>query len=341
MRSHLANPFLKLSVHMKIQMRLVGTVTRCPYGTVTRPTFSAVAKAVTQSPSITSRALFTSSTTPSKLLSPSLSSLTTLRPLSSRLRWEAARVSGRAQSAQSLATAGGERHASSTTPTSKSSSPLARDVLKTSPSSKTATSGGSPPPGASRLAFPEHITIYYAGTGKNTFLAMMKLTTIFVFVFFGFVVTPSYLMAHEPWTKTAGVALCGVIPLVYVAFFTSPFVTTIRIHLPVFARSSAEMLKRFARTAPPSTRLDITTMTLIGKPRVSSVRVGDLQPVHRRLGMVNYVRETAALNSKRKWYRFRAVGKFHVQAGNDEKIKTGWVWREIADAIAKRQAPKP
>ena len=101
------------------------------------------------------------------------------------------------------------------------------------------------------------------------------------------------------------------------------------------------MLKRFARTAPPSTRLDITTMTLIGKPRVSSVTVADLQPVQHRLGMVNYVRETAALNAKRKWYRFRAVGKFHVQAGNDEKIKTGWVWREIADAIAKRQVPRP
>ena len=34
--------------------------------------------------------------------------------------------------------------------------------------------------------------IYHAGTGRTIFLACLKLSTLFIFVFFGFVVTPAY-----------------------------------------------------------------------------------------------------------------------------------------------------
>lgn len=41
--------------------------------------------------------------------------------------------------------------------------------------------------------YPERLCIYHAGTGRVTFLACLKLSTIFVFAFFGFVVTPTYI----------------------------------------------------------------------------------------------------------------------------------------------------
>ncbi len=41
-------------------------------------------------------------------------------------------------------------------------------------------------------AFPERLCVYHAGTVRTTFLASLKLSTIFIFVFFGFVVTPAY-----------------------------------------------------------------------------------------------------------------------------------------------------
>lgn len=42
------------------------------------------------------------------------------------------------------------------------------------------------------------MVIYHAGTGKTTFLACLKLTTIFTFAFFGLVATPAYISADEP-----------------------------------------------------------------------------------------------------------------------------------------------
>ncbi|KAK3694686.1 hypothetical protein B0T22DRAFT_78719 [Podospora appendiculata] len=166
-----------------------------------------------------------------------------------------------------------------------------------------------------------------------SFLATLKLSTIFVFVFFDMLLTPSYLAASEPLYKVAAVAVCGFIPLLYVAYSTSPFVTTIHMNLPSFARGSAEILQRFAKSAPGNTRLDVTTMSLIGKPRVSSMTLADLRPVKKRLGMVNYERDTSFANAGRKWWRFRAVGTFNIQKGNDKNIKTGWVWREVENGI--------
>ncbi|KAK0730357.1 hypothetical protein B0H67DRAFT_29480 [Lasiosphaeris hirsuta] len=232
------------------------------------------------------------------------------------------------------------RAASSSTAKSSLSSNSAPSG-KTIPGTKSETSASPTLARAPRLAFPEHLVIYHAGTGKTTFLACLKLTTIFVFVFFGLIVTPSYLAAREPVQKTAAVALCAVVPFIYVAYTTTPFVTAIHLSLPPFARTSAEMLKRFVANVPPTTRLDIQSMSLIGKPRTSSTTVADLRPSNKRFGMVNYERDTKALNKGRKWWRFRAVGKFNVQKGNEGNVKTGWVWQEISKSIAKKAEKKP
>ncbi|KAK4097923.1 hypothetical protein N658DRAFT_256247 [Parathielavia hyrcaniae] len=190
-----------------------------------------------------------------------------------------------------------------------------------------------------KAAYPERLIIYHAGTGKTTFLACLKVTTLFVFGFFDMIMTPAYIAAGEPFLKTAGVALCGLVPAVYVAWSTGPFVAAMHMHLPPYARWSRAILERFARTAPPNTRLDVTTMTLIGKPRVSSMTLADLRPERRRFGMVNYVRDTARADARRRWWRFRAVGEFnvHEQRGSGG-VKTGWVWNEVKEGIDKRAA---
>ncbi len=55
-----------------------------------------------------------------------------------------------------------------------------------------------------RTAFPERLIIYHAGTGKTTFLACLKVTTLFLFGFFDMIMTPAYFAAGEPLVKTAG-----------------------------------------------------------------------------------------------------------------------------------------
>ncbi|KAK3336533.1 hypothetical protein B0T19DRAFT_409768 [Cercophora scortea] len=213
-----------------------------------------------------------------------------------------------------------------------------RREASTSVASSPSRLKSSPPPPGSKLVYPDRMVIYHAGAGKTGFLAAMKLSTVFLFVFFDMLLTPSYLAAGEPLHKAAAVAVCGVIPLLYVAYSTSPFVTTIHLSVPSFARGSAEMLQRFAKNAPGNTRLDVTTMSLIGKPRVSSMTLADLRPMKKRLGMVNYERDTSFANANRKWWRFRAVGNFNIQKGNDKKVKTGWVWRELENGIFAKAA---
>lgn len=42
------------------------------------------------------------------------------------------------------------------------------------------------------VVFPARLCVYHAGTPRVTFLACLKLSTLFIFAFFGFVVTPAF-----------------------------------------------------------------------------------------------------------------------------------------------------
>jgi len=139
------------------------------------------------------------------------------------------------------------------------------------------------------------------------------------------------------------VALCGIIPFAYVAYSTTPFVAHIHLKLPPYAQQSREILRRFAKNVPPSTPVSLSTMNLIGKPRVTDMVVADLRPVKERLGIVNFAR-AAPVAADRKWYqRFTLPPstKFSIPPRNvRDSAKEGWVWDEIAASIAKRSSAK-
>lgn len=50
---------------------------------------------------------------------------------------------------------------------------------------------------------PERLIIYHAGTGRITFLAMLKLTSLLLGAFFTFLVVPSYVKAEKPMAEIA------------------------------------------------------------------------------------------------------------------------------------------
>lgn len=159
------------------------------------------------------------------------------------------------------------------------------------------------------------------------------------------------------------VALCGIIPPLFTTLTTAPFVTHIHAQLPAHAHSSPAALERFlakppggntaaSASASAALRLTITTMSLIAKPRHSTVSLSDLAPTRRRLGLVNYVRgEDAARreDARRKWYMYRAVRQFYVQPGRpgegavrpryEEKKRdrvVWWVWDAVKEQIDAR-----
>ncbi|KAI2641083.1 hypothetical protein GGS21DRAFT_487418 [Xylaria nigripes] len=179
-------------------------------------------------------------------------------------------------------------------------------------------------------------TIYHAGSGRIAFLACLKISTLFIFAFFGFVVTPAYYQKEGLSPTVVRTAICAIVPLVFVAYITSPFVLFIHLRLPPSVQRSKELVRRYremvVKTLPPQVELDITTMSLIGKPRVSTVILSELRPVNRRFGVVNVARDTAAENARRKWYMFRAVGDFSIR----ESPKSPWMWDSIWAQLAAK-----
>ncbi|KHE90014.1 hypothetical protein GE21DRAFT_758 [Neurospora crassa] len=144
-----------------------------------------------------------------------------------------------------------------------------------------AAANGVPQLKAPNLEYPERLLIYNAGKGKIIFIALLKLTTVLIFSAFGLFVAPAYIVNGSP---LAGVAIftCGLTPFLFLAHSSRPFVAQIHLtKLPPYARLSSDVLLRFARSLPPqsASRLEFVTMSLIGKPRVSSIAISDIRPV--------------------------------------------------------------
>nr|CAE76424.1 hypothetical protein [Neurospora crassa] len=164
-----------------------------------------------------------------------------------------------------------------------------------------AAANGVPQLKAPNLEYPERLLIYNAGKGKIIFIALLKLTTVLIFSAFGLFVAPAYIVNGSPLAGVASLFLpsippilheqtsdnfpvftCGLTPFLFLAHSSRPFVAQIHLtKLPPYARLSSDVLLRFARSLPPqsASRLEFVTMSLIGKPRVSSVAISDIRPV--------------------------------------------------------------
>jgi hypothetical protein len=127
----------------------------------------------------------------------------------------------------------------------------------------------------------------------------------------------------------------GIIPMAAMAYLTSPFVTNIHLRLPPFARYSRELVMRYSQALPKDAKLELTTMNFIGMPRVTKMNVADLRPARERFGIVNYVRDTKDLDSKRRWWMGKAKRHFAVHGGVHIRQGNG-VWENVARTIAKR-----
>lgn len=71
--------------------------------------------------------------------------------------------------------------------------------------------------------------------------------------------------------------------------------------------------------------------------------IGELEPKKGTLGLVNYVRKEEGLkreNERRKWWMFRAVGKFNITPGGESRVKGGFVWPEVERAIRENAIGK-
>lgn len=65
----------------------------------------------------------------------------------------------------------------------------------------------------------------------------------------------------------------------------------------------------------------------------------DLQPARKRLGLVNYVRDSASVdreNARRRWWMFRAVKGFRIEDETTTGRKTKYAWGGVARQLRQR-----
>lgn len=211
---------------------------------------------------------------------------------------------------------------------------------------------------------PVNMLIYHAGTGRTTFLALIKVTSLLVGAFFLLLVGPAYAVRGQPPLETAQMLVLGLTPAVFVALTTAPFVTHIHLRVPRGVSTHRIALERFMAgrvgvgketgvgALSDDTVVTVTTMSLIAKPRQSIMPLGQFVSERQRMGLVNYVRRQPAVEAARdaearKWYHWRPVTRFYVQDGRPGQPRRvryqepkadrveWWIWEAVQKRLRK------
>ena len=67
-----------------------------------------------------------------------------------------------------------------------------------------------------------------------------------------------------------------------------PYVTHAYLYLPPWARHFTNMVRRYVDKLPADARLDLATIRLLGRPKITSVKVGELSVTRKRMGCINW-----------------------------------------------------
>ncbi|KAF2140941.1 uncharacterized protein K452DRAFT_359363 [Aplosporella prunicola CBS 121167] len=152
------------------------------------------------------------------------------------------------------------------------------------------------------MVYPERLLIYNAGAGRTAYIGFFKLVTIFIFAGGCLIVAPAvyYDPNSAPW-KMPAVLLASTIPMLAISTTTAPFVNSIFLYLPPKARTSQEALLRYARALPPTTRLDLATVSFRGSAKTSGCQLRELRSMPgKRWGIANIERVAVAAPAEAK-----------------------------------------
>lgn len=65
----------------------------------------------------------------------------------------------------------------------------------------------------------------------------------------------------------------GAIPMIVVGFATAPFVNSVNLYIPEFARRSRDVLIRYSQNLPKDAQLEFITMQLFGLLKIIGMRL--------------------------------------------------------------------
>jgi hypothetical protein len=208
-----------------------------------------------------------------------------------------------------------------------------------------------------RLIYPEQITVYKAFQGTTFNVVFLKCVSLFGCAVGYFYFAGPYIREKEPHTwdeffeLVASISAFAALVALNV-YCTAPFVKTIKIKLPPYARRSRAVLMRFASNLPPDTRLDITTLRVIPFRRTDTVFITELQSLPRTF--FNSIRWFSNLKriktdawkerhrQKSTWAKWVAFmneprWRFSTSRVNEAKDAPG-MWEIIMDGLKERTA---
>lgn len=135
--------------------------------------------------------------------------------------------------------------------------------------------------------------------------------------------------------------VAGAIPLLAVWYLTSPMVMWIHFIVPKNFQRSADAVELLMKNVPIDAEVTMTTMGILGKPRVSHMKLRDVRKERRRFGLVNHVRtlDQDAIAS-RKWYQLPEMSQFKIEdkVVSNRKTKQLWMWYAIWHTFQQKQA---
>jgi hypothetical protein len=132
------------------------------------------------------------------------------------------------------------------------------------------------------------------------------------------------------------------IPWLFTRWATAPYVATVRITLPHYARASKEALNRFSVNMPPETILEFTTVGPLGLQKRVVTSLGKLSPYESFAGIGNIQRavETApeATNIYARYRRFMFEPGNRLYVGGDDgsrKSNAPGIWDAVMEHIVR------
>ena len=128
-------------------------------------------------------------------------------------------------------------------------------------------------------------------------------------------------------------AVAGSVPFLYMSYYAAPFVAYIRIHVPLFARSSTEQLLRWSKNIAPETEIEMTTVKSYGGLRDSGMRLSELRPTRALFGIQNLYRVPKSSSpSKGRWWTPKKQLKFYVGNPRSKTVESG-VWQKALSQV--------
>ena len=144
-----------------------------------------------------------------------------------------------------------------------------------------------------------------------------------------------------------------MLPMLTLSYCTAPFVNTVIIHIPEYARRSRELLDRFSQFPPASTPVEIITIRSLPWPKTTDLVLGELRPLSPRWArFANFHRvlssaARARLAQRSVWQKLFALmaeqrTKFYIKPGRFYTSHTPGpgVWENLAQAIQNQTLQK-